>query len=768
MLTWLLALTAAAAEPPVAPPPAVAIRTVLGRPTVFVAGTPMALAAYNPPGFGGPNFAHAAPSFLAQPANVWLIEPGYGRGDYFGGAAWDDPPAASAPGAVAAPPPPIRSTLDDEVRVIQARQPQMAFIIRFGIHEDAAWRQRHADQLVVNEEGTVLPTPSLASTQYWDAAARYSTALIRYCQAQPWGERVIGFANFQRVEGTHEPLIDGWLYDCSPVMTARWRQFLRAKYGTDAALQAAYGDPALTLATVTVPHDRLRGPVPQVQQLLYWQNARDNQPLRDYLELTRDLYHAGFAQVQAAMTAALTRPAFIVHDALKQTMLGWSNGGFFTMAQSWPWAYPELMAGSGHLQVASLFDLPGMDGLITPHDYQARGVGGVFEPEGSVDSTVLRGKLFLCEMDQRSYRGESSYGSARDLAAFTALTWRNLATALTRGFTAYWMDLHQDWFSSPEMQPVITRQLEVARAATTLPHVDVPGIAMILDDQAILETNGNGAVMNEHVMWELKSGLSHCGVPFRVYLLEDLALANFPPHQVFYFPNLYRVDEARLKLLRDKVLRAGHVVVWGPGSGISDGRTIAAAHATQLTGFAFDWLPLNLPRRTLLTDPSHLLTAGLSAGEVLSGPLSYGPVLFPRDGQALGAAWTKQGLPYTGLAVKRFGRGARSELLAGAAPGPDDYAGVFTTTAPLPPEFWRGAARFAGTHVYSETNDVILADRHLVALHTVASGPKLLALPQKSRVWDLITGEYLGAHFTAISFAATAPSTRLFRLEPEE
>ena len=129
------------------------------------------------------------------------------------------------------------------------------------------------------------------------------------------------------------------------------------------------------------------------------------------------------------------------------------------------------------------------------------------------------------------------------------------------------------------------------REAAAWQHETVPGIAMILDDEAVLETNGDGRFMNEAVMWEWKTGLARSGVPLRIHLLEDLTLPNFPPHRVFYFPNLFRIDAARRKILEEKVLRNGNVVVWGPGTGISDGTTISAVQATAVTGFAFDFLP---------------------------------------------------------------------------------------------------------------------------------------------------------------------------------
>ena len=753
-----------------AAPPAAVVAPHNGRPTVFLDGQPAALAVYCPPGTlgDGSRMRLTTPRFAAHGMGAYFVSVPRtkDRKDFFLTPFWDGDRISSRPLADG------EVSMDHQVVVALANDSQARLIVRFGLYEPASWRRLHPDQLVVNERGEVLQTPSLASDLYWDAVARYSAAVIEYCEAQPWAVRLIGYANFHRDEGTHEPLIDHWLFDRGPLMTARWRQFLREKYGSVEKLRAAYGDREITFDAAAVPADKLRGPVPAASDVLYWQDARQNQPLRDYLLLVRDLYHQGFRKTAAAMHEALDRlgrKRFCVHDALKQTMLGWDNRGFFDPVSPWQLAYPELMAGSGHMGVAALFDTPGFDGLCTPHDYQARGVGGVFEPEGIVDSIVLRGKYFLCEMDTRTYCGTDHYGRAEDDRQFAAVTWRNLAAALTRGFNAYWMDLHQDWFAGEAIHRVIARQVEVIRQSLDIPHATPPGIAMILDDQAVLETNGSGNFFNEAIMTEWRGGMVRCGVPARIYLLEDLELPNFPRHRVYYFPNLFRVNAQRLALLRQKVFRDGNVVLWGPGSGISDGQRIGPEPAAQLTGFQFDYMPTAYMHRVQVQDFSHPITAGLQADAILGGPLSYGPLLFPKDGRSLGAAWTKQGRNYSGLAVKTFGRGPRGESSGNPARlGPGDWASVFTTAVPIPAEVWRGLARLAGAHVYCSTNDVLMADSNVVGLHSIQSGIKHIDLPEESKVTDLVSNRVLSVRTRRISFSLKSPETRVFLLERPE
>ncbi|MHB9028403.1 MAG: hypothetical protein ACYC9O_06510, partial [Candidatus Latescibacterota bacterium] len=746
--------------------PDVEVSMYKGKPVVFLDGKPDALPGYSP----GPTkeyydkYMHLFYQHKMGVYPVWIDRL---PEDYNSTRWWLEDKVSAIPLVKTSE---KVFSLDDQAGHILKGDPDGRILIRFYTRAPKSWAEKHPNEFTITEEGKVQDTPSLASDLFWEHAAEFGAALVRYCEAQPWGNRVIGYNTHYLEEGAHLPVADGWMFDHNPLMTQKYRDFLRKKYGTAQKLRAAWNDTTLTFETVTVPKDRLRGPVPEVSGIPYWQNAKDNQPLRDYLELTRDLFHLRFRQCGEAMEKAVNRKVLILHDALKQVMLGWNLKGFFGypgfgQTVSWNLAYPELMAGSGHMNAARLFDSPGFSGILTPHDYQARGIGGVYEPEGMADSAVLRGKPFWAEMDTRS--GDKDIGTARNYQEWEAITWRNFATGWTRGFNSYWMYgfFIADWFGDKPVQDVIHRQTELIRQSVEWPHETMPGIAMILDDASVLETNGAGNFLNEAVMWEQKMGIARSGVPHNIYVFEDLELENFPKHRVYYFPNLFRVDDKRLEILKKKVFRDGAVVVWGPGSGISDGKKIGIESAKKLTGFDFEMLPANAPRRILISNFEHPVTHGLDADLVIGGPLSYGPILLPKNCTELGLAWAKGGNNHIGLGLKEFGKGAALSPAGITTRGEGDYAAVFTTAANLPANLWRNLARYAGAHVYCESNDVFLADNSVVALHSLKSERKRIALQGKYKVTDLVTGKLYSKGASEIRFDLQGPETKVYLLE---
>lgn len=734
-----------------------------GRPTIHIDGKPVVLPGYSP-GNSKHYYDKYMHLFYEKKMGMYLIWiDGWGPGSklFWDGDTISDTPMRTLP--------PDAFTLENQVEHILRGDPEAYIVIRFYCSPPDTWSDLHPNEFSVNEDGTLqMYAPSFASDLFWEKAAEFGAALVRYCEAQPWGNRVIGYNTHFIEEGSYMPIAHGYLFDHNPMMVKKYRNYLIKKYVSVEKLREAHNDNTLTFDTVNVPKDRLRGTVPEVSDIHYWQNAKENQPMRDYLELTRDLFHQRFNQCGKAMHEAAKRKVLVLFDALKQVMQGWNNFGFFRYNSekvSWSLAYPEMMAGSGHMNVAHLMDTsPGLSGILTPHDYQARCIGGVYEPEGAADSSVLRGKYFVGEMDTRS--GNADIAPARDYREWAAITWRNFAASWARGFESYWMYgfFIADWFGDKPVQDVIHRQVEVTRQSLNWKHEAVPGIAMILDDTSVLETNGSGNYLNEAVMWEWKMGMARCGVPHNKYLFEDLALDNFPEHRVFYFPNLFRVDDEKMELLKKKVFRNGNVVIWGPGSGISNGKVIGTDSATKLTGFSFEMIPANAQRRILISNFNHPVTQNLDESMVIGGPLPYGPVLIPTDGTELGMAWTKGGHNYNGLSIKEFGKGAAGKNGQSDSLGEGDYAAIFTTAVQLPADLWRNIARYAGAHVYTESNDVLMASKCIVALHSLKSEKKSISLPGKYRVTDLIDGKIFAESTNEIVFELQGPDTRVFLL----
>ncbi len=326
-------------------------------------------------------------------------------------------------------------------------------------------------EMQTSSDGHVYRQPSLASDAFIASIPGYVKQLVGYCERQPWHERIVGYMFFPINEGTTDLTMLNF-YDRSEAMQRAWRHYLTEKYGTDAALAAAWGRPGVHLDTVEVPRDdELREKMLQTDQ---WPNPREMALERDYALLQKALFHRYFTTLSnALLEATRDRPVPLCYDAMKQHLQGWyihevfeGWGGVTQSAKA-----PNMFIGTGSLGVGDLLDLPGCSGLITPADYQARGMGCAFEGEGLSDSLVLRHKLFFIENDARTWLSEEGAPLSVPLGAFLnprevrAGLLRNSSMTLSRGLQHYWMDIAHGFFNSDAVQAQIRVDRHAAGAA---------------------------------------------------------------------------------------------------------------------------------------------------------------------------------------------------------------------------------------------------------------------------------------------------------------
>jgi hypothetical protein len=595
----------------------------------------------------------------------------------------------------------------------------------------ASWAKALPDEMALNDEGHRYDSASLASERYRKELGGFLRALTRYCEQSAWSDRILGYVIYPMGEGATPLACEGYLFDQSPVMQRAFAEFLKSK-----------GQPVSP-----VPREddlRQRG-------LLFWPEAKPVQRERDYFALQTSLFRR-YCRTMIEAFRAEARPGRLCGiDALKGNMLGWMTHPIFT-GKKWQAHYGDQFLATGTTGMADILDWKELDLIATPHDYRQRWVGFGFDPEGIGDSVQLHGKIMLVEEDQRSYaNNERGLFGSIEPGEEEAVLYRNLAATLSKGHHTYPMDVCVGYFESEAIQKLLQRRRQIEQELLHRPRADVPSVVMLVDDRAGLYTDFSAEYNDLAVIRQRIHGMNHCGVPTRTFLFDDLKRDNFPKcHKLFLLPNCYRYDPATLALLKRKLFRNGNVIVFGPGSGITDGKTVSADFATKLTGIECELFDYEYPRFVTVDNFTHPLGAGFGACETFGDTHRYGPVLVPKEGTRLGTIALDNGKRRPGLVVKQF----------------RDYTIVFTTAVPLPARLLRNLARFSGTHVYDdEDDDVVYADTTMVAVHAVKPGPRTIRLPGIFKVSDVVTGKPLCRAAGEIQFALRKPVTKWWVLE---
>jgi len=760
---------------------ACSVKKYRGKPVIFTGSSPEDMPSYCGCAPGHESWLDTTRRFARYGRKVFWIMP---KGGYNG--EWGTTPFWTGPGEINCPPKPMPASyfgLDQQAAAILEIVPDARFIVRMMDMPPQSWYVAHPDAVPHNCLGQRMHGASLASDDYIAEVGDFLKALTRHCERSAWASRVIGYIIYPLGEGGTDLAMRGYLFEYSSVMERAYRQFLARKYGTDDALRAAWHDASAAIDTAAVPRDddfRARSDAP----VMFWPEARQVQPERDYFELQQILFRRYIKALLDSFREAAGPNRLCGIDALKGNMLGWMCHSIFA-AREWKEHYGDWILATGTAGMAEILDWDNFDIVATPHDYRNRWAGYGFDPEAIGDSVVLHGKLMLVEEDQRSYASpERGLFGSIEPGEEQAVVMRNLAASLTRGQQNYPMDVYIGYFQSDAVQEAYAKAAAISGRMLHVDRRPVPGVAMLVDDRAGICTDFSAEYNDLAVIRQRIHGMNHCGVPASTLLFDDLRRDDFPvENKLYLLPNCYRWTDEIAHLIRRKLCRNGNVIVFGPGSGITDGTTVSPEFASKLMGFQFELYDYEYPRFVTVDNFYHPITAAMGAHEMYGDSLRYGPVLVPRiPGECeatqgirprrceqtsansvppvrLGTIALDNGKRLPGLVVKEFGKGASGNGTPGPR-GEGDYAVVFTTAVPLPAGLLRSLARHSGTHVYDDVDDVVFADSASVAVHAVKPGPRLIALPREHRVEDMLTGEVVGDCVSRITFDVEKPVTR--------
>jgi len=743
-----------------------------GRPVIHFDGKPLSQAMYSDPIVDIDPLPHSDPEqwlarcrmFRDSDVHTYTLQPVHWVNHHYGQSRfWADDgvyPECS--------PDDPAFCLDRQAQALIEMDPEALFFVRFGDQVPHAWFEKNPDEVQRSSTGErrqfMASQPSLASDKGIRDICRFLQHFVRYCEAQPWSDRVFAYMYLPHGEGLTSMNVAGFMFDHSPAMRQAFRDWVRGRYETEAALREAWQDPDVSFDSVVVPTEAEWQA--ERAETFHWIEGRQMQRTRDYLDLQRRLFLLRYRALIRTMGELLAeRPVLFGIDMCKQPMLGWQHnlsfGGYGPGAE-----FLDAFRASGSLDVAELLDEPGLDVLITPADYTARTVGFGWEPEGIADSLRLRGKFILTENDCRTYcsvggehRTQGAFNTPREVRAGML---RNAAWSLTRGAIDYWMIAGGAYFADPGVHEAGIRVVRpLLDAAHRWPHRETEhAVAMIIDDASPVLEDATSGFQNLAVLWQRVLGLAHCGIPYRIYLFSDLERENMPDYRCYLFPNLFRLDEDRLRLLNRKVLRDGRMAIFGPATGISDGSVLSAEWATRVLGVEMELVRNHAPRRVIVQG-EHPIAGRLPASMVYGDSQHYGPILVPAEGALEAAGAAMLGMAAAFWLVNRPGlflRDVRNE-------DGREYSLAWSIAAPLPAKLLRELARHCGCNVWCEEDDVVLASDTIAAIHSVKSGPRTLKLPSPRPVWDLLTGESLGAELSEIAIEIDAPETRLFYFE---
>lgn len=570
--------------------------------------------------------------------------------------------------------------------------------------------------------------PSLVSLKLRADVSETLERLVAHVESSQAGKAVIGY----HVAGFNDGQWFQWaslnpadlhLADYGPGAQRAFRDWLRRKYGTEAALRQAWARPDAGFDRAAVPG------VDKLWAQPVFVDPRTEQDVADY----QRFYSEGVAENVMALARLLkqksTRPVIC---------------GTY---------YEDITCNSAnHLALGRFLNSPALDYLAGPAAYGIRMAGCQGAVRNVFGSTVLHGKQYLTEQDWRSWHAvpnqpeqNFSWGRAETGDTHNAMVRRECGMMLAFGIGTWWYDMSGGWFRDDQIMSGIA---EAVRAFNTeLSDRDSPrgDLAVFVSEESdsYVRMRWGGTYRYQGVSQQIEE-LNTAGVPYRLYLQSDLGRVKLPDHKAYLFLNPYLVTPEQRRAI-EGLKRNGKLLafVHSPGRvGASD----AAAAASAITGLKL--VPVAAaPAAVPAPDPRHPLLRGMEDAAVMvaAAPAEALAVADP----AATAVALYQDRPAVGCAARDFGT----------------WKSVFIGGPGVTADFLHNLAAWAGCWTAAPAGDAVYASQHFLTIHALFPGHKTLSLPQPSRVTDLESGKVVAERAAAIEVDMERGQTRWFRLE---
>lgn len=646
-----------------------------------------------------------------------------------------------------------RRPFNDQFKAVTDADPEARCMVNFTIHAPAAWRAAYPEEFELDADGNRHEI-SIGSDLYLNELIENLPRFIRFVEEGPYARHVLSYFFSYGHEGFTKSSLSNGVSDFSGAMHRCFRQWIRAKYADDlSALRAAWEDGHATFETAGVPSREEQ----LATDLGWFRDPTRNRRLFDYIQCRVDRYVDIHYRVARA-----------IKEGCRERVPVYCFGAYLQVA-GWPGSYWSDSRGLAEreynphaLSVQTgwrrILECPDIDGWESPFDYYYRQMGGVCLNQSMEESMRLRGKAFQINEDTRTFlamEAKDVYGTVATREETTAVHRRNFGAIASQWSGANWMEQINNWLQDDGILNQLGEFNRLLQRAVDWPETPVDPIGVFIDEESIRCEKPLIDLDWDLIYRQRVFGLSHCGVPFRVHLVDDLLLDNMPDYKFYMFLNLFLTDDGRERLIRDTVCRDGKTVLWMVAPGFCHAaQGLSLDSMRRLTGIRFAKYDLAQDSWITLSDYTHSITRRLPHDLTYGSNARIAPSFYVDDPDArvLGRRLLFQGRHEAALALKEF---ASHRALYSAAPL-------------LPADLLRAIARDAGCHVYAEQNDVVMAGHGLIAYHTVAPGPRMLALREPSTVYDLFTGKCLGRSVNKVRLPFSKPGTRVLTTLPPE
>ena len=431
-------------------------------------------------------------------------------------------------------------------------------------------------QLKARRWGKVGYMPSYSSPVWRQEFGDAMRRLVRHLAKQPYAHRIIGI----QVSNGHTSEWFNWgspinrFTDYSECGKAHFRRWLAERYGSDAALRKAWKNPSVTLATAEIPGEKRR----VLSGAGVFFDPATHQDVIDYNDFLQflccDTIRHYLRIVKEESGGRLLTGAYYGY------VFHLSEGGLFGQA-------------SGHFDSRQYLDAPEVDFTVSPIAYGAlRQLGNTAAAMILPHSWNLAGKVAWNQDDLRTqWSDQVVQGNIETVFDAKLQMERELARNLAEGNAMQWYDFSLGWtMGDRRLMGVAKRLAELTdRYRTEFADFAPEKYALlVVDENAVSVWNPRNPPYDGALVNVQRREFIRAGIPWKAVLFSDLMKhPELLRHRMIYFMNSLRLDDVRLRFLKEKVLCDGRFVIFSGPVGIVSDEGFGGTAAKKLFGTDF-------------------------------------------------------------------------------------------------------------------------------------------------------------------------------------
>ncbi|MEX0330464.1 MAG: beta-galactosidase [Puniceicoccaceae bacterium] len=576
------------------------------------------------------------------------------------------------------------------------------------VYADTDYKEEQAYQLlrIIEHDNNPVRRVSMASRKWREAITKKFQQFLNEFAATLEGDALAGIQVANGVYGEWH----NWGFfdnepDVSEPMNVAFREWLRDKYGSDAALQSAWNDPQASFDKATTPDMTER----QTEGIL--RDPQKERPVIDYYACMHQVVADNIIHFAGIVKAHWPRPI----------ITGTFYGYYFS-------TFGRQAAG-GHLQLQRILKADCIDYLSGPQAYEPEAIelGEVYRSRSLILSMRLHGKLWLDEMDvepkipilkDEDYE-ERVQQSVADVRRNTAFTYTkgmglwyydfNISGVDLDGYCHFLSGSQGNWDHPVVMDQIRQMQELFQERALAEPYTSEADVLFVFDtDSLYYSASLVGAdPVTPTLIDYCTLAAFRSGTIFDPVHLDDLPLVDLDHYKTVVFGNTYVLTKEEREFIHEKVAKNGRHLIWFHAPGYIDETSGCAdtAFTSFLTG---------MDLKVLTPDQVPVIRGQLDDNEPFEyrlGDKPLHPLLAVNDPEAESVAR----FAATGdcaIARKRF----------------PDHTSWFVSLPGREREPLCSILRATGAHVYGHSDAFFYGGGGILVLHTLTGGSKTVIL----------------------------------------